>query len=433
MTSEAIAYVKKNIDSLLIHYENAERPEKWLKEKMGKDPFVVVDALEFDDFSLQVSEDKPSADDAFNTKLLYLKMKGLNDSFASDERVWAGLAHTVFYDYLIKRWPKYCDKQDILNHYFFNQGKPRCYFINTLSRMWWLGRKTYSEDFDDNWMIMNYISHDINGYAFTLFGSNWSNSSRTLNLFMRAIFKYEAESGNKVYRDLFNDVRKYTNCLGSVYILDACDDDFVIDNISSYIASRFEERRVEAENNKLNNVRTSGIEKFDNVIKAINKIGGIGSTAQICDAYAEIVGKELSQAQKDYIKQSIHENFIDDPSFKGNCIFYKIQREEKILWKVANDYLIRDNYVIRNKDTNLQIDDLDNLEALLFNTIGAMRGEKITVDGINMFKQQIVNAFPDITSFEGFVKDNLKKLYKRGLLEKIGDKTYKKTFRIKIK
>ena len=92
----------RNIDNLLIHYKNAERPEKWLKEKLGKDPFVVVDALEFDDFELRVSENKPSADDVFNVKLLYSKMKILNDSFASDERLWAGLSHTIFYDY-------YCD------------------------------------------------------------------------------------------------------------------------------------------------------------------------------------------------------------------------------------------------------------------------------------------------------------------------------------
>ena len=114
MTTEAIAYAKKNIDELIPHYKNGEQPSKWLKECLGKDPFVTVEALEFEDFELQVSPSKPSADDAFNTKLLYSKMKTLNDSFASDERLWAGLSHTVFYDYLLKRWPDYFDKSDIL-------------------------------------------------------------------------------------------------------------------------------------------------------------------------------------------------------------------------------------------------------------------------------------------------------------------------------
>lgn len=45
MTTEAISYVKKNIDCLLDYYKNGLRPEKWLKEKLGKDPFVIIDAL----------------------------------------------------------------------------------------------------------------------------------------------------------------------------------------------------------------------------------------------------------------------------------------------------------------------------------------------------------------------------------------------------
>lgn len=432
MTTEAISYVKKNIDTLLDYYKNGIRPEKWLKEKLKKDAFVTVDILEFDDFELVVSSDKPSADDAFNVKLLYSKMKSLNDSFASDERLWAGLSHTLFYDYLLKRWPGYFAANDILNHFFFNQGKPRCYFVNTLSRLWWLGRKTYSENFDDNWKIMNYISHDINGYAFTLFGSNWSNSIRTLTLFMKAVFKYEEETNEKVYRELFNDALKFTNCLGSIYIIDACDDEFVIEKIYQYILSRSSERTKEAEYNKLNNVRTSGVEKFDNIVKAINKVGGIGSLTDINNAYAELIGKDLSEAQKIYIKESIEECSIDCNAYKGKNIFYKIIVNDKIFWKVANDYLIKDNYQIRNEYTNSQIEALSDNERIVFNTINSIRGDKISLEDIKSFKQQLINAF-NISNFEVFVKENVKNLYRRGLLEKIDNTFYKKTFKIKIK
>lgn len=433
MTTEAIAYVKGNIDCLLDYYKNAVRPEKWLKEKLGKEPFIIVDALEFEDFQLQVSNSKPSADDAFNAKLLYSKFKTLNDSFASDERLWAGLSHTIFYEYLIKRWPNYYKKEDILNHFFFNQGKPRCYFVNTLSRLWWLGRKTYSTYFEDNWKIMDYISHDINGYAFTLFGSNWSNSNRTLTLFMKAIFKYESETKNKVYRELFNDVMKYTNCLGSIYIIDACDDDFVINNIYNYLLRRAEERIKEAEYNKLNNVKTSGVDKFDNIVKAINKIDGIGSLSQIYDAYSEIIGRELSSELKDYIKKSIYENFIDSETFKGNLIFYRLNIDDKILWKVANDYLIKDNYEKRNVFTKKQIESLTDNEKYIFNMFGAIRGNKISFDDIRVFKQQMMTVHPEIIDFESFIKENVRKLVDRGLLEKIDRETYKNSSYIQIK
>lgn len=433
MTTEAISYVKKNINCLLDYYKNGLRPEKWLKEKLGKDPFVIIDALEFEDFELLVTPDKPSADEAFNIKLLYSKMKALNDSFASDERLWAGLSHTVFYDYLLKRWPGYFKSIDILNHFFFNQSKPRCYFVNTISRLWWFGRKTYSDDFEDNWKIMNYLSRDINGCAFTLFGSNWPNSTRTLNLFMRALIKYEEETKNKVYRELFNDALKYTNCLGGIYIIDACDDSFVIDNIYEFIKIRSEERIKEAEFNKLNNVKTSGVEKFDNLIKAINRIGGIGSLSQINESYSYLVGKNLSNAQKKYIKNALEKNCIDCVEYKGNPIFYKISDGDKKFWKISNSYLIKENYKIRNDFIKKQIDSLDHYENLIFNTINSIRGDKISIDDILLFKQQIILNYPEIDNFDVFLKKYLKKLSVRGLIEKIDNNLYKKSMLIKIK
>ena len=280
---------------------------------------------------------------------------------------------------------------------------------------------------------MDYISHDINGYAFTLFGSNWSNSKRTLSLFMKSIFKYESETGKSVYRELFNDAMKFMNCLGGTYIVDACDDDFVIDSVTNFIKTRAEERAKEAEENKLNNVKTTGIEKFDTVIKAINKIGGMGSLVQIEQAYSDLISKTLSQAQKDYIKEALDENCIDSSSYKGKPIFYKIVVDGKQVWKVANEYLIKDNRESRNTFFTSQIENLSGHEHLLFNTINCIRGEKISLEDIRGFKQQIITANPEIANYEAFIKENVKALSTKGFLEKIDDGTYRKSFYIKIK
>nr|MCR5522731.1 hypothetical protein [Clostridia bacterium] len=219
MTFDAIEYIKKNISELTDHYKNGDNPEEWIKKATGKPAFIEVPELEFDDFDLFISESYPSSTDAMNIKLLYSKFSGLNDSFASDERLWAGLAHTVFYDYMRKRWPKDYNCQAILNHFFFNGGRPRCYMINSIARLWWLGKKTIFLEDDNPNVIIDYISHDINGYAFTLFGSNWSNSERTLKQFFKAVFEFEKESQEKIGRELFNDTLKYTNCLCGIYII----------------------------------------------------------------------------------------------------------------------------------------------------------------------------------------------------------------------
>lgn len=127
MTTEAIEYVKENIENLTHYYVKGEDPSKWLKRETGKDAFVKVEGLEFEDFELINSIDgtKESNNDIINIKTLYNNMIDLNESFATDERLWAGLSHTYFYQYLRKRWDDYSPKA-LLNHYFFNGSKPRC-------------------------------------------------------------------------------------------------------------------------------------------------------------------------------------------------------------------------------------------------------------------------------------------------------------------
>lgn len=243
MTEKALVYVKENIDALLSHYVNNEDPEIWLRNEIGQPPFVEIDALEFEDFELRIDENDPSAYDIENIKLFYSKLININDSFASDERLWAGLSHTCFYNYMKKRWKMDNLNKDekiksILNHYFFSSNKQRSYMINTLARLWWFGRKTYqSENKVNHFEILDYIAHDINGYGFTMFGSNWSNNSRTLKLFFDGIMKHTDETGAIVKRIPFNAALKYINMLGGVYFLDSCDENFIINKIYDFISN----------------------------------------------------------------------------------------------------------------------------------------------------------------------------------------------------
>ena len=102
MTAEAVAFVKNNMDSLVCYYKNKENPMVWIKQKIGKDAFVEVPSLDFEECELLISTDVPSANEGANVKLFYLNYMQLNDSFATDERLWAGLAHTVYYEYMLK-------------------------------------------------------------------------------------------------------------------------------------------------------------------------------------------------------------------------------------------------------------------------------------------------------------------------------------------
>lgn len=429
MTSEAIAYVKENINSLTEYYKTDNNPEIWLKEKIGRSAFVEINELQFDDFELLTDSESPSSTDVPNSKMLYSKLITLNDSFATDERLWAGLSHTIFYKYMLKRWNYNNDANSILNHFFFNAGKPRCYMVNTIARLWWLSKKTYISNDENHFQILDYISHDINGYSFTLFGSNWSNSERSLKLFFKAIFKFEEDKVVNVGRGLFNDAMKYMNCLCGLFIIDACDDSFIVDKIYNYLEKRNEQLIRNAELNKLNNVKTTGIERLDNIIKALNYIGGRGNINSINKAYEHITNQNLSDASKKYIQENLEKNSPDSPSYNGKPIFYKIYVDNSQMWKISNEYLTRSNYLSFNSFISKQRESLKDFDKIVFNVISAIKGDKISVSSITPYRQQILQIYPEIKNFDYELKNALKNIRSEGLIEYIGDNTYKKSYK----
>ena len=436
MTFDAINYVKKNAAACISHYQNRDNPEEWIKDAIGVQAFVDVPELEFDDFELLINDDAPSSTEILNIKLLYKNLASLNESFASDERLWAGLAHTVFYDYMLRRWPNNITEKDIINHYFFSTGRPRCYMVNTLARLWWFGRKTMFLDEENPTAILDYIAHDINGYGFTLFGSNWSNSDRSLKLFFQAVFEYTNESGNKVGRALFNDAIQYANCLCGTYILDACSDSFVVNNVKTYLFTRSLEMKAEAEYNKLNNVKTTGVDKLDNVIKALNAIGGHGTSKQIMSAYEDITEKKNSDATKKYIKTSLYINCPDSGSFEptGKPIFFKIVIGDDHYWKISNEYLIRANMAKRKELMESQIDSLSDMDCIVFNTINTIPNQRFTVADILQYKSAIASVYSDIEDIDAFIMNGLKTLRSKGLLELVDSEkqVLKKSYNIKL-
>lgn len=433
MTSEAIAYVKENIDLLTDYYKNGEDPEEWIKTKIKKPAFKQIDALEFDDFELFLTDDKPSSTDVENIKIFYTNLKDINDSFASDERLWAGLCHTLFYDYMLKRWPDKLTSKDILKHFFFNCGKPRCYMINTLSKLWWIGRKTYVEESDDHYEILNYMAHDLNGYSFTLFGSNWSNSERSMKLFFEAVFKYEKETNEKVDRQLFNDAMQYMNALCGIYAIDACDDLFISNKVYSYVKERNDYLKVLKKENKEENKRSTGIEKLDKIVEAINNIGGFGSYKEIVRSLEGIYNETLSLAQKNYLTTSLNQYCPDSKEYNGKPLFHCIYVDGERNYKISMDYLYNSNVENINNLTNKNINSRTDYENIIFQIITSIKNAKFSYDDILVYKTQLASLHPEITNIEMFVTKYLESLKTKGIIEKLDKGIYRKSYQIKPK
>ena len=149
LSNNALDSLKGNIDYNLENYKS--ETNEWIEKQLTYNPFIEFNKS-VDDFSLN-----PKAKEIDNTKILYLAMKNISDSEATEERLWAGMTHSICWNFMCENL-KYdisenarteFNSKTIHNKYFFNtksNGRKRSMYINTLSKLWWLGRLTYDED-----------------------------------------------------------------------------------------------------------------------------------------------------------------------------------------------------------------------------------------------------------------------------------------------
>ena len=298
--------------------------------------------------------------------------------------------------------------------------------VNTLSRLWWIGRLTYCHDKENKYELLDYISHDINGYAFTLYGSNWSNNKETLTSFFNAIFAFEKDHNTSVKRELFNDAIKYVQCLTGKMILDACDSDYIFSKVYDYLVNRNEVIEAQTEADKAQNIKRTGIARLDKIIRAINNIGGIGDMKSIFVAFSEVNGG-ISDSDRNYIRENIkaYSPDVSGSESKGS-IFYKTRIGDAYYWRVSNDYLTVNNISKRKEFVQKRIDRLDGFNKQLFNILNINKKDRFTISEIMQYKM----FFGDSEETKEQIDSALKLFRENAIIEYLGSGEYKKSFKI---
>ncbi len=196
----------------------------------GEDPFVEY-KIRIGDFQFAGLGEEPgdlSRNDVENAIRLYGAMKELSDTQASDERLWAGLCHCDFWDYMQNRWKSSRTvgdpAQSLLWRYFFNNknGIRRALFRNTLSRLWWLGRLTYDADRKDPFELTRYWEDDFSTKSLILFSSNYMGNTEIIKGLISALMELEKADyslGSKK-RNIYYQASQYLNVYGGTHILD---------------------------------------------------------------------------------------------------------------------------------------------------------------------------------------------------------------------
>lgn len=236
MTDEMLTFLKGNVETNLPHYQGDNHWVEQLGEEKGIKTFLPF-KMEVPDFTLDTTNEKPERSDYENVKILYTALKNISDSQATDERLWAGLAHGDCWDFMMYRWAtaeKVPPLLTVQGNFFFHHSRKRSLIRQSLARMWWVGRSTYDEaaaqQGEDPFQALEYLKVDFSTKVLSLFSSNFTNNPVICRSILKAIVQIENDMG-KLSRDSFFELIRYVNLLGGIIILDYLTEEELIEKV----------------------------------------------------------------------------------------------------------------------------------------------------------------------------------------------------------
>lgn len=189
-----------------------------------------------------------SADDLDNSIKVYEALKDLPLSLASDERLWAYLTHTVYWDYMCQRWPIQDAEGDALEfikiRYFFSS-KGKTFYRNGLSRLWWYAYLTYDSSKEDPYYYtkMMLLNQDIAGQLIE--NTNLSRNKIALNAVLKALQdfykleeKEEIEKVKNKRNTIIRPLMKHINVVGGVTVWDVFTEEEAYNKVWKFIESK---------------------------------------------------------------------------------------------------------------------------------------------------------------------------------------------------
>lgn len=246
MKRQSLETLKANLPVVYGKYYT-EATNKWIKDICGEDPFVEYkDVTEFKLADLN-SGLTPGEIDLNNCKILYEKLQFLSESQASDERLWAGLTHTTFYEYMRKRWgygygkkPKSAEKESgaILTRFFYKNSGKSGFYRNTLAKCWWVGHNTYnpnnaSNHFENLDIIgSNDLNSKINEFFYNF---TFSSNPEIMSAIIEALRGFKEEGKHLLVRDHIRPAMSYLNAVGGSVVIDCLEKEEITEIFSEAI------------------------------------------------------------------------------------------------------------------------------------------------------------------------------------------------------
>lgn len=310
MKQSVLENLKANLPTFYGKYYT-ESSNKWIVDICGEDPFIEFkDVPKFELANLD-SDLTPGEIDLLNCKILYEKLIFLSESQASDERLWAGLTHSTFYDYMRKRWgygygkkPKNVDKEvgAIKTRFFYKSSGRSGFYRNTLAKCWWVGHNSYTpQNTKNRFENLDIIgSNDFNSKITEFFYNFTFSSNPSIMLaIIESLRRFNVEGKRLLVRDHIRPAMSYLNAVGGSVVIDCLKQDDICDIFTDAIETivQGDTPSLKFDNTNIQDGEDDYIDDADNPQET-----GISSVTLGCQVQVRNERKESKIYKYDYIK-----------------------------------------------------------------------------------------------------------------------------------
>ena len=111
--------------------------------------------------------------------------------------------------------------------------------MNSLARLWWIGKLTYCRERKDPFELTRYMNEDFATKSLVLFSSNYTSSPNVVHGLLEALLTLEKEgfSYGRKSRDVYYQATRYLNIFGGTHILDYYSEEEIKSKVLNYMHS----------------------------------------------------------------------------------------------------------------------------------------------------------------------------------------------------
>lgn len=233
MKRDMVNQIKGDLKKYIPYYQKGDK-EEFKRIVLGEDG-LALSKIQCEDFTLEMTREKDKItkedydiSDLKNIKLMYNHLKdNISPHEACDERLWAGMAHTCFWDFIQYRRTKEIQEgkeERVLTSYFYKDSPRRASDVNCVSRLWWAGYYTYDEDNKNNPYEMTdfYFKESFSSRLILLSSRGFMHNKKICLGMLEGLKCWEDQNhGIKHKREHSESVMTYLNAMGSMMLLDS--------------------------------------------------------------------------------------------------------------------------------------------------------------------------------------------------------------------